>query len=81
MQDRNERTARYRATARELRRMAERTITSDVRAELLDLAERFERLAAYLTDEEPPTSRSAFILHCPHPAPLKPYSMIYGDRY
>ena len=53
MQGRSERAARNRASARELRHLAERVATPEVRAELLDLAERFERLAARLTDEEP----------------------------
>jgi hypothetical protein len=37
-------------------------VSPDVRAELLDLAERFERLAAHLSDEEPSLSRSCFVL-------------------
>jgi hypothetical protein len=75
MQDRNERAARYRATARELRRIAERMITPETRAELLDLAERFERLAAHLSDEEPSLSCSSFVLYRPCPAHSKHRSM------
>jgi hypothetical protein len=52
MQDRNERAARHRATARELRQLAGRVAAPETRAELLDLAERFERLAEHLSDEE-----------------------------
>jgi hypothetical protein len=58
MQGRSERAARYRATAREVHRLAERAASPEVRAELLDLAERFERLAKYLTDEEEEPSLS-----------------------
>ena len=53
MQGRSQRAARYRATAREVRRLAEHATSPEVRAELLDIAERFERLAKYLADEEP----------------------------
>ena len=59
MRGRSDREARYQATAREVRRLAERAISPEVRADLLDLAERFERLAKYLTgeEEEPSLSR------------------------
>ena len=59
MQGRSERAARYQATAREVRRLAEHAASPEVRADLFDLAERFERLAKYLTgeEEEPSLSR------------------------
>ena len=53
MQGRRERAARNRASARELRHLAERVATPEARAELLDLAERFERLAARIMDDQP----------------------------
>ena len=42
-----------------MRRLAGHAASPEVRADLLDLAERFERLAKYLTgeEEEPPLSR------------------------
>jgi len=55
MQGRSDRAARYQATAREVRRLAEHAASPEVRADLLDLAERFERLAKYLTGEEEPS--------------------------
>ena len=60
MQGRSDRAARYQATAREVRRLAEHAASPEVRADLLDLAERFERLAKYLTGEEEEPS-----LFCP----------------
>jgi hypothetical protein len=59
MQGRSDRAARYQATAREVRRLAEHAASPEVRADLFDLAERFERLAKYLTgeEEEPSLSR------------------------
>ena len=62
MQGRSERAARYRATARDVRRLAEQAASPEVRAELIDLAERFERLAKYLTDEEPSSSSALAVL-------------------
>ena len=51
---------RYRARARDLRRLALRTRSPEVRSELMDLALRHERLAAYLDARADQGDRTRF---------------------
>jgi hypothetical protein len=52
---------RYRDTAVEIRLLAQRTRSSEIRLELFDLADRYERMAVHAEGRSVKTARSGLV--------------------